>query len=152
MSLTPQQEKFCLMVVEGMNGTNAAIAAGYSKVSANSKASQLMAQDNIKARISELQQAMQEAVKVRFVTTKEWVIDELVDNVKVAKTPDGDGKLQLNAANTALTLIGKELGMFIDRKEIRTGPLEDVPDEQLDAIIAESQAIIDAAKAQGTRH
>ncbi len=36
-------------------------------------------------------------------------------------------------ANTALQLIGKELGMFVERKEVRHGPLAQASDEELDA-------------------
>ena len=36
-------------------------------------------------------------------------------------------------ANRALELIGKEFGMFVDRKEVRHGALADASDEELDA-------------------
>jgi len=42
--------------------------------------------------------------------TEEWVLSKLVQNVENALANDG-------AANRALELIGKEHGMFIDRKE-----------------------------------
>lgn len=77
---------------------------------------------------------------------KAWVLAELVENVKMGKSaeavlnedgePIGEYKQNLQAANKALELIGKECGMFIDRKEIRTGPLTSLTDQQLDQLIA----------------
>jgi hypothetical protein len=58
----------------------------------------------------------------RIRGTKEWVIDELVENVKMAKAavpvldrqgrPTGEYRVNIAAANRALHLLGLELGMF----------------------------------------
>lgn len=40
-----------------------------------------------------------------------------MDNVRLAKKPDPKGKCDLSAANQALSLLGKELGLFIDRTQ-----------------------------------
>jgi len=52
--------------------------------------------------------------------------------------PNGSWTFNAAGALRALELIGRELGMFIDRKEVRAGPLQDVSEEELDTILAES--------------
>ena len=65
-------------------------------------------------------QALEGAVNVAppllqtMVLTREWVIDQLIDNVKLAKRKD---TFNLNAANKALELLGREVGMFVERRE-----------------------------------
>jgi hypothetical protein len=44
--------------------------------------------------------------------SREWVLEQLVDNLKLAKDTG-----QLAPANRAAELLGKELGMFVDRSE-----------------------------------
>jgi len=50
-----KQEQFCQQYVIDLNGTKAAIRAGYSKRTANEQASRLLANVNIKERIAQLQ-------------------------------------------------------------------------------------------------
>lgn len=73
-------------------------------------------------------QATAKAVE-RVALTKEWILAKLVDNAERALQhaqaldrdgkPIGDFKYEGSVANRALELLGKELGMFIDRKEVR---------------------------------
>lgn len=75
---------------------------------------------------------------------KAWVLSQLVEVVKMGKqaepvmdsegNPSGEYKQNLAAANKALELVGKELGMFIDRKEVRTGALDALPTDDLEAM------------------
>jgi hypothetical protein len=63
----------------------------------------------------------------RVALTKQWVMQRLQDNVEMAMTakpvvdregqPTGEYRYEANAANRAVELIGKELGMFTDRVE-----------------------------------
>ena len=76
----------------------------------------------------------------RAAVDKEWVLRELVKNVRRGKV-----EKDFNAVNRSLELIGKELCMFIDRKEIRTGPLTKLTDEQL----VELTAALDAGLPPG---
>lgn len=55
-------------------------------------------------------------------------------------TPIGRWTFNATGALRALELIGRELGMFVDRKEVRHGPLHDVSDNELETILAESAA------------
>lgn len=71
--ITPQQELFAQEYVKTLNGTQAAIAAGYSERSASAQASDLLNRPNVKARIIELKDRVREANAV----TAQRVIDEL---------------------------------------------------------------------------
>lgn len=46
-------------------------------------------------------------------------------------------RFDAKSATASVALLGKELGMFVDRKEIRSGPLGEVPEAELDKRIAE---------------
>jgi hypothetical protein len=52
-------------------------------------------------------------VNARTVT-REWILNELIDNVIGAKSGE---KPNYNASNQALQLLGKEMGMFADKVE-----------------------------------
>jgi len=45
---------------------------------------------------------------------------------------------QPSAAIRAAELLGKQLGMFIDKKEVKVGQLDDLSPEILDAIVEQS--------------
>ena len=49
-----------------------------------------------------------------MVLTREWVIEQLIDNVKLAKRA---ATFNLNAADKALELLGREIGMFVEHRE-----------------------------------
>jgi phage terminase small subunit len=50
----------------------------------------------------------------KLAVTREWVIDKLVENVNRAMDPEA---YQGGVACRALELLGKEIGMFIERRE-----------------------------------
>lgn len=127
--LTARQEKFCLNIVSGM--TQADAYRNSYKVQPDTKnetiqanASRLMADSMVKARVAELRQPIIEKVQL----TREWVIEQLIENVVMGKATDpvigkdgehtGDLKQNLPAANKALELLGKELGMFVDKSKV----------------------------------
>jgi len=91
-------------------------------------------------------QATADAIKSTSLT-KEWVIETLKENVaramqaKSVKTEDGEAigeyQYQGSVANRALELLGKELGMFIDRKEVgKPGEFENMNADQLREFIS----------------
>jgi hypothetical protein len=99
-----------------------------------------------------LPREIQNAVSARAVEktsiTKAWVIAKLVENVDRAMeaepvldpkgNPTGEYKYNSNVANRALELLGKEIGMFVDRKEVGgPGALADLNDEELKEAIIE---------------
>ena len=103
------------------------IEAGFNtgdKKQAASHASKLKKKPEVAARISELEESIREKGLEGAGLTREYVIDQLRENVEMAKlavpitdkdgNPTGEYKQNLPAANKALELLGKEVGMFKD--------------------------------------
>ena len=152
--LTPKQEAFVLAYVKTGNASEAYREAYNTKASAKTiheKASRVLAEGKVRARFEVLRGKVSERVVEKTAISKAWVIEKLVENVERAmqaepvrrKTGDGEeevlGEYTYNGsvANKALELLGKELGMFIDRKEVR-GPNEfaRMSDEELEVFLA----------------
>ena len=76
-----------------------------------------------------------ERVGERVAITKEWVLRELLDNAEQAKA---NGSLA--ARNRSLELVGKEIGMFGDQEPPKPPRLEDLSDEDIHRMLAESIA------------
>jgi hypothetical protein len=85
----------------------------------------------------------------RTAITREWVIEHLRENVERAMqlrpvldakgNPVGEFKHDASAANRALELLGKQLGMFVERREKgRPGDFAGLSDEQLEAKLVET--------------
>ena len=96
--------------------------------------------------MAELRQAISTHTVEKTSVSKAWVIAKLVENVERAMqavpvldrqgNPTGDYTYQGNVANRALELIGKEYGMFIDRKEIGgAGAFDHLDDDELSKTI-----------------
>jgi phage terminase small subunit len=105
-------------MADGKSAAAAYEEAGYCPHNGNAYA--LRHREDVSARIDELlaeraaqnAEASAKAVE-KLALTQEWVLGELKQNAeKAAKTG------QYGPANRALELIGKQLGMFIDRAEI----------------------------------
>ena len=138
-----KHEHFAGLVAKGVSGAEAAVTAGFSQRRAIVTASELLARPDVKARIAELNVIIAERVTEKTGVDKAWVMEQLIENVKIGKTCepvlDSDGQptglfkaaQNLNAANKALELIGKEFKMFIERSEVRTGPLDDIGNSEL---------------------
>src|SRR5262249_9663774 len=130
----PTHEKFAQAIASGKFPD---AAAAYRSVRAVSnavsrvKACNLMKNPAVRDRIDEItgREALKEervakmaAEKVaerlaeKVVVSREFVIEQLTDNLKLAKSGE---KLDLSAANRAAELLGKEIGMFVDRSENR---------------------------------
>lgn len=134
--LSPHQEQYALNRANNMSQTDAYLALKTGtkhRPTAKSGAQRMEYMPKVSARIKEIIQSKAAMmVKVagkavaRAAVDKEWVLRELVKNVRRAKV-----EKDFNAVNRSLELVGKELCMFIDRKEIRTGPLTNLTDEQL---------------------
>ena len=114
-----RQELFCTLLAEGRSAAEAYETAGYRPGRQN--ANTLRRKHYISARINELlaerqrneAKATEKAIE-KVALTKEWVLGRLIENAeKALKSKEGSP-----IANRALELIGKEMGMFIDRAEI----------------------------------
>ena len=128
--LKAQQELFAQGIADGKPATHAYRAAGYSckndKV-AEACSSRLLGNAKVRARIDELLAQKARAVGI----DKKWVLEQLLQQYDRAK----EFANGLPAANKALELIGKEIGMFVDRKVTLTSKLEGMSDEQLDDLV-----------------
>lgn len=148
-----RHERFAQELAKGKSADEAYVTAGYKQNRGN--ASTLKQDQSILARVSELleeresihAQATAEAIKSTALT-KEWVIETLKENVARAMqaTPvrsDDEGEAigeyqyQGSVANRALELLGKELGMFVERTQnenvntnyvVSSDPIDNVED------------------------
>jgi phage terminase small subunit len=127
-----RHERFAQELASGKTLEQAHRMAGYK--ASRSGASQLKQNINISARINEILiereslhgQATADAIKATALT-KEWVIEMLTQNVAKAMqatpvtddegNPIGEFQYQGSVANRALELLGKELGMFVERTQ-----------------------------------
>lgn len=115
-----RHEAFAQGLAKGLSASEAYIKAGYRD--SRSSASRLSTNANIVARVTELQQMAAQGV----VVDRQWVIAKLVENVNramqaqpiiVGDKPTGEYRYDGSVANKALELLGKEVGMFVERSE-----------------------------------
>ena len=160
-----KHEHFAQLVSNGESATRAYEIAGYKGKGSGQSANRLLKDAKICARIAHLRaakEAKHEKVAERVVKEagldKAWVLERLTKIVGMGMAADpvvdnegqpiGEYKANLAGANKALELIGKELGMFIERKEVRTGALDDLPRDQMKALRDELARLV-AADASG---
>lgn len=110
MALTPKQQRFVQEYLIDLNATQAAIRAGYSVKSADKIGSQLLG----KAGVSQAIEAAQTRRKERTELTQDWVVERLR-----AEADDHSEDATHSARIRALELLGKHLGMFVDRVEVK---------------------------------
>jgi phage terminase small subunit len=101
-----RHERFAQELAKGKSQSEAYQNAGYEPSEPN--ASRLTRNDKVQARVAELQARAVENVML----SREWVLEQLVDNAAKAKLAGDFGP-----SNQALNLLGKELGMFVERTE-----------------------------------
>lgn len=101
----PRHEAFAQALAKGNTADEAYIQAGYAENRGN--ATRLKANESIQTRVAELQGMAAD----RVVVNREWVLAKLIENAKNTQESNP------GASNKALELIGKELGMFVDRSE-----------------------------------
>jgi hypothetical protein len=115
MLANSRHEAFAHGLARGKTVDVAYVEAGYSENRGNG--SRLNRNVGVIARVIELK-ALAERMRERTINadmlTRAWVIEQLIDNVFVAKAQE---KPDLAGANKALNLLGLELGMFVERKE-----------------------------------
>ena len=128
-----KQEAFCFAVAMGTKGSIAARDAGYSHPDV--AGSKLLRQPAVRGRIAELG-GLIDAQKVKTIIkiaepTRAWVMAELCENVGKAKEANDRG-----AVNKGLELVGRELGMFVQRSMVIESPLQRLPADRLLALLA----------------
>lgn len=116
--MNSQQKQFADEYLIDLNGTKAAIRAGYSEQSARSQASQLLDNEEIAAYISEKQQAVSDKLNwsyERLVKSFADIHSRCMQGEPVLDhegNPTGEWKFEPNAAVKSLENIGKHLGFY----------------------------------------
>ena len=116
--LSGKRLRFCEIYLETMNAADSAVKAGYSPRSANVTASRLLKNDMVK---QYLEHALKERAERTGVST-DYVVKNLVEIVERClheKDPNGRNKFDAQAANRALELLGKHLGMFSEKSIVQ---------------------------------
>ena len=154
--LTKKQERFCQEYIIDLNGTQAAIRAGYSEKAAKEQASENLTKTNIQQKITELQKAkskrlefdaddifnilkkqatldIKDIINVKQITLKDDAGNDIVrDYIHLQDWAKIDGTLiseikqnkdlmvhvKVYDKQKALELIGRHLGMWVDKMEI----------------------------------
>lgn len=137
LNLTPKQEAFCQVYVETGNASEAYRRCyNTSKMKDKSvweKASELLANVKVKARVRELALIAQKVQQEKFEITIETVTRMLIEDRKLAREVS-----QVSAAVSASKAIAQIHGLVIDRKEVgkpgEFAELEDMSDADLAAI------------------
>lgn len=122
-NLNEKQKQFCEQYIIDLNGTQAAIRAGYSKKTANRIASELLSKLDIQKYIEELKnkrskkiQITQEEVLADLVEIKERCMQARPVTFMGRQVQDHEGnnlwKFDSKGATRAVELIGKHIGFF----------------------------------------
>lgn len=141
--LTRKQELFCQEYIVDYNGTKAAIRAGYEERSARQMASRMLAKDNIRSRVRELQADQVQ----RMTVTQDYVVQQLVSVYHKCSEPEpvmewdanereyvekGTYEFDSKGANKALELLGKHLGMYQDKVALDVNPPKFEGEEEIE--------------------
>lgn len=126
--LNDKTELFCHEYLVDYNASKAAERSGYSAKTAYSQGNRLLKNVEVLSRVRELQS---EKTK-RLIITQDWVVQQLVDVVKKSKEPEpvmewdyeekalvktGEYTFDSKGATKALELLGKHLGMYVEKVE-----------------------------------
>ena len=123
--------QFAELVASGRAPSEAYSAVGFSKKTAYTCGPRLVKQASVQARIAELQQVIAKTAGMRADIDRGYVLAGLRKNYERAiqeepvldknGNPTGQYSWNGTVANRALELMGKELGMFVDRPEYAGG-------------------------------
>ncbi len=132
-------ENFARYIASGETQAKAAKLAGFKENNAHIRGCVLMKKDEIRLRVEELKRVSSERAVTGLSVNKAWVLRNLKEIALQAKS-EGDW----SGANRAWELIGKELGMFVERKVIGLQDLRSASADELQALLAELDSTIDA--------
>jgi phage terminase small subunit len=148
----PRHELFAQYIALGKNATEAYATAGFSpgkdgnrSRGAAQSASRLLRGAAVRVRIDELTTQAGQSRSTKAWFDREFVIENLKRNLERAMqqepvrdsqgNPTGEYRYNGNVANKALELLGRELGMFVERTMEVKDPLDYKP-EDWDALMA----------------
>ena len=150
--LTEMQQRFAEFLVFGgpdgpMTQTEAALAAGYSPKRARQEGSELTNPKLSPLVVKHIGQLKEERLK-KFEVSYEGHVAELARIKELALK-----KGSFSSAVNAETNRGKAAGLYIDRKIIKTGKLEDMSEEELEAkmkqILDDYEPLLNAKQIEG---
>ena len=128
--MTPKQKRFCVEYLVDLNGTQAAIRAGYSKKTANRIASQLLSKLDIKSYIAEIREREFEDTIATAKEAEAFLAKAMrgdIDEEVIVTEGTGDGMSrartvtkQISAKDRlkAAELIGKRNSLFTDKVDM----------------------------------
>ena len=130
--LTEMQQRFAEFLVFGgpdgpMTQTEAALAAGYSPKRARQEASELTNPKQCPLVVKYIGQLKEEKLKKHEVTYEGHLAE--LSRLREAALKKGSFSSAVNAEANR----GKAAGLYIDRKIIKTGKLEDMSEQELEA-------------------
>jgi hypothetical protein len=129
----PRYERFSQLLSKGMPQSQAYVDSGFQAATDQSirvGACKLAKKAIIVKRVAELQDAGSRRAEREVGVTKGRVLQMLIDDRDGARE-----RGQYNAAIRADELLGKTLGIFTEKIEVRGGPLDDINFEDLEALI-----------------
>ncbi len=134
-----RHELFCRGLVAGKTADQAYQNAGYKPSRAH--ASRLAAKGTIRQRVSELLQSVAQAATV----DRAWVLQQMRDlHEKTTAAPAEGPTWSPATAKGVLELVGKELGLFVERKIIGIRRLDEMGDDELRQIAGQVIEELDA--------
>ena len=116
--LNEKQKQFCEEYIIDLNGTQAAIRAGYSSKTANEQAAQLLAKLSIQEYICELKNKRSERVKYSQDELMRDILEVKNRCMQASPVIDKEGnetgiwKFDSNGANKALDMLAKHVGFY----------------------------------------
>ncbi len=104
--LTPKQKVFCDEYIKTLNGTQAAIKAGYAKDSARITASKILTKDNIQNYINQRLKKKDD----KRIASQDEVLEKITDILRDDEAKKGD-------ILKACDLMGKRYALFTEKIE-----------------------------------
>lgn len=143
-ALSSRHELFCQGIAKGLTATQAYAEAGFSANGAAQSASRLLSTAKIVSRIEQLKTAVVAKVVEQTGRDRGWVLEQLERNYDRAMQAEpilnsqgdetGEFRYDGAVANRALELIGKEVGMFVER--LRVEDLDALTPDELKEVAA----------------
>lgn len=150
--LTPQQEAYARARAFGMNQQEAMYFATNGKTTAHGSGSKMEKQyPLVRKRINDLCAEVAERVIESAAVSKAWVTTRLMQVAERCMQAEpvtdregnntGEYKFDSAGANRALELLGREMGMFVDRKHVKIeNDIETLSDAELTRVTTELAA------------
>ncbi len=140
----PRYERFAQLVATGQSPAQAYVAAGYEEKTSYTCGPRLLKRNEVLTRVTELRQSVAQTAVTHAGLNREFVLRELMDNAVRAKENQ-----EWSASNRALELLGKELGLFVDRSDHSfhwDGRLDSLTDTQLENVQAHFLELAEAER------